>query len=91
MMMIHTPATLRSNRRRLDRRLQGAEQVLNALQAGDALHFQYTRSGPCWTLTNGRPVSDKIARLVIASSSVVGVGDALFRGTASQTWRWWRT
>jgi hypothetical protein len=35
---------------------------------------------------------DSIAKLVTASSSVVGVGDALFSGVASQqTYRWWKT
>jgi hypothetical protein len=34
-------------------------------------------------------VPDSIAKLVTASASVVGVGDALFDGPA-QTFRWWR-
>jgi hypothetical protein len=41
-------------------------------------------------LSNGREVSDSIAKLVVASSSVVGVGDALFDGCPAQTFRWWR-
>jgi hypothetical protein len=54
------------------------------------LHLQHTPQGPQWTLTTGRQVSDVIAKLVTASASVVGVGDALFDGCPAQTFRWWR-
>ena len=79
-MNIPTPDSLRATRRPLARRvgrLEKAELVLAEMRAGAALHLQHTRQGPCWTLSNGRPVPDSIAELVIASSSVTSVGDAL--------------
>jgi hypothetical protein len=91
-MTIHTPATLRATQRRLANRvgrLEKAAGVLSAMRAGAALHLQHTKHGPCWALSNGRQISDDIAKLVIASSSVIGVGDALFDGAPSQTFRWW--
>jgi hypothetical protein len=92
-MTIHTSTSLRTAHRRLARRvgrLEKAELVLAEMQRGSALHLSFSRSGPQWALSNGRPVSDEVAKLVTASASVVGVGDALFDGIASQTWRWWR-
>ena len=92
-MTIPTPASVRATRRRLARRvgrLEKAKLVLNEMRAGAALHMQHTKQGPVWTLSNGRPVPDSIAKLVVTSASVVGVGDSLFEDVASQTWRWWR-
>jgi hypothetical protein len=91
--MIHTPDRLRAARRRLTKRvglIEKAKAVLAEMQAGAALHLQYTKQGPCWALSTGRQVSDDVARLVTASASVVGVGDALFDGCPAQTFRWWR-
>jgi hypothetical protein len=84
--MIPTPHTLRAARRRLAKRvgrIEQAEAVMAEMQRGSALHRSFTRSGPQWWLSNGREVSDSIATLVVASSSVVGDG-ALFAGVASQ-------
>jgi hypothetical protein len=91
--MIPTVHTLRSARRRLAKRvgrIEQADAVLAEMQAGASFHLQFTRSGPLWVLSSGRQVPDVIARLVIASASVVGVGDALFDGCPAQTFRWWR-
>jgi hypothetical protein len=91
--MIPTVSTLRAAGRRLTKRvgrIEQAEAVLNEMRAGAALHLQHTKHGPCWALSNGRQVSDDVAKLVTASSSVVGVGDELFEGVTSQTFRWWR-
>ena len=88
-MIIHTVAGLRNKRRRVERQLESAGLVLTALRRGAALHFQYAKTGPQWTLSSGHRVDDDVARMVVASSSVVGVGDALFDGAASQTFRWW--
>jgi hypothetical protein len=89
-----TVSTLRAARRRLARRVERIEQaeaVLGEMRAGAALHRQHTRNGAYWWLSSGREISDSIAKLVTASSSVVGVGDALFDGVASQqTYRWWK-
>jgi hypothetical protein len=86
--MIPTVSSLYRNRRRADRKLAAAALVLDAMRGGAALHLEYTPP-PRWTLSNGHEVPDEIARLVVASASVVGVGDALFAGVASQTFRWW--
>jgi hypothetical protein len=91
-MTIHTPDSLHTTHRRLARRvgrLERAELVLAKMRAGAALHLQHTKQGPCWTLSNGTPVPDSIAKLVTGSSSVTGVGDALFRDCLAQTFRWW--
>jgi hypothetical protein len=93
MTMIPTVPALRATRRRLAKhvgRIEQAECVLNEMRAGAALHLQHTKQGPCWALSNGRPVSDVIARFVVSSASVVGVGDSLFDGCPAQTYRWWR-
>jgi hypothetical protein len=94
-MTIPIPDSLCATRRRLTRRvgrLEKADAVLAEMRAGAALHLSFTRSGPQWVLSNGRQVSDTIAKLVTASASVVGVGDALplfDDSAAAQTWRWW--
>ena len=91
--MIPTVSRLRASHRRLAKhvgRIEKAEAVLAEMRAGAALHLQYTKQGPCWALSTGRQVSDVVARLVTASASVVGVGDALFDGCPAQTFRWWR-
>jgi hypothetical protein len=74
--------------RRLDRRLTGINQAAAVMRGGAALHLSYRRSGPQWMLSNGEPVSDAVARSLIANPNVVGIGDALFAGELSQTWRW---
>jgi hypothetical protein len=88
-MRIHTPTSLRTSRHRVERRMEKAQVVLKTMQAGAALQLQYTKHGPCWVLSNGLRVKDDVAKLIVTSASVVGVGDALFDGTASQTYRWW--
>ena len=87
--MIHTAFTLRTRTRRVDRKLAHASAVLNHMRAGDALHLQHTPRGPEWRLSSGREVTDRVARLVIGSSSIVGVDTALFEGLPAQTFRWW--
>jgi hypothetical protein len=89
-MTIHTVSSLRAKRHRFETRLEKAEIVLAAMRHGCSLHLEYRKQGPRWALSNGREVPDNVAKLVIASSSVVGVGDALFEGAPSQTFRWWR-
>ena len=92
-MTIHTATSLRATRRRLAKRvgrLEKADAVLAEMRDGAALHLQHTKYGPSWALSNGHQVSDDVAKLVITSASVTGVGDALFRDCPGQTWRWWR-
>jgi hypothetical protein len=88
---VHTITSLRKNRRRVVSRLEKADHVLREMAAGNSLYLMHTRDGPVWRLGNGKHVSNSDAGLVVASGSVVGVGDCLFRDAAlSQTWRWWR-
>jgi hypothetical protein len=86
--MIHTPASLRVKTRRLDRRLSGINHAAAVMRSGAALHLTYRSGGPQWTLSNGEAVSNVVARALIADPNIVGVGDALFAGELSQTWRW---
>jgi hypothetical protein len=69
--------------------MERAEQTLKAMQRGAALRLQFTPTRPRWSLSNGSRVKGEVANLVIASSSAVGIGDALFEDAPSQTWRWW--
>lgn len=91
-MNIHTAVTLRASRRCVDTRLRSAERVLAEMQHfGQALTLTHTGAGPIWALSpSGRTVPKDIARVVCGSASVVPVGDCLFDGVASQTWRYWR-
>jgi hypothetical protein len=88
-MTIHTTVSLQTKRHRLEAHLEAAQHVLTAMRRGAALHLRFTQRGPQWQLSSGRRVSDEVAKMVTASASVVGVGDALFEGAPSQTWRWW--
>jgi hypothetical protein len=87
--VIPTVATLRTRNRRIDRKLATAQLVLAEMRNGAALHLTHARGGPIWALSTGKQITDHVARLVIASSNVVGVGDALFAGCRAQTYRWW--
>jgi hypothetical protein len=86
-MTISTPKNLQAKNRRLDRRLAEINDAAAAMRAGAALHLTY-RPRPRWTLSTGTEVTDAAARVIIATPHVVGVGDALFDGVPSQTYRW---
>jgi len=85
-MTIHTPASLQAKNRRLDRRLAEINDAAAAMRVGAALHLTY-RPRPRWTLSTGTEVADAVARVIIATPNVVGVGGALFGGALSQTYR----
>jgi hypothetical protein len=57
------------------------------MRAGAALHLTYGSQTP-WTLSNGMAVTNAVARVLVASPNVVGVGDTLFGEGPSQTFRW---
>jgi hypothetical protein len=59
------------------------------MEAGLVLHLSFLPSGQRWMLSSGERVASDVAELVVASSSVIANGDALFDGQL-QTWRWWR-
>jgi hypothetical protein len=90
-MAVHTVDSLRKSRRGIISRLEKADRVLREMRAGNSLYLMRTAGGPIWRLSNGKYVSNTVAELVVASASVVGAGDCLFRDKAlSQTFRWWR-
>jgi hypothetical protein len=52
------------------------------------LHFD-RRWGPSWVLSPGNwPVSEEVARALIAERDVVACGDGLFADGPSQTYRY---
>jgi hypothetical protein len=57
------------------------------MRTGAVLHTREV--GPAWALPNGRQVTDDIAKLVVASASVVGSA-MLFGECQAQTFRWWQ-
>jgi hypothetical protein len=72
----------------LDRRHLSAKAVKIAMRRGGALHLHFGRTGPVWMLSDGRRVSDEAAKFVLASVNVVSVGEAVFCGATSQTFRY---
>jgi hypothetical protein len=86
---VHTVRELQRRHRRLDRRVNSANFVINCMRHGATLHLTLTRTGPVWTLSDGRgrKIPDEVARLVIADHRVVGVGDCLLKNLSSQTYR----
>jgi hypothetical protein len=58
------------------------------MQRGASLHMSFGRDGRSWMLSDGDCISDAVALLVLAHPSVVGVGDSLFAGSSSQTFRY---
>ena len=64
--------------------LERADAVLAEMRTGATLHLQHTERGLCWVLTNGRKVSDHVARLVVASASVVAVGTTVIPSPPAQ-------
>jgi hypothetical protein len=86
-MTIHSPASLRAKNRRLDRRLAEINDAAAALRAGAALHLTYQPAAQ-WLLSTGVAVTDTVACMIIANPNVIAVGDALFDGVPSQTYRW---
>jgi hypothetical protein len=83
----HTAAELARKARRLDWRNIGAERVLDALRRGATLQLSYAPRRH-WSLGSGAFVTDEVARTVIGSPNVAAVGDTLFAGELSQTWRY---
>jgi hypothetical protein len=87
---IHTVNERRAAARHLDRRNAKVERVLVEMAHGAALHLHFDRKrGPLWTLSeDGVLIDAEIAALVIAHPDVAPVGDSLFAGAPSQTYRY---
>jgi hypothetical protein len=76
------------HRRRPPRKRHSEDYVVRRLHGGEALRLTYTRTGPEWSLwPSGEWVAREAAELVIARPDVAGVGDSLFAGVRSQTFR----
>ena len=85
---VPTPSALHNHSRRLDRLNDGVAAVLLAMRDGATLHLEFYETGPKWRMSNGRYVTDAVARIVITNERVAGVGDTLFADGTSQTWRY---
>lgn len=86
-MTIHTVSSLQRSSRRLDRRRASVEGALAAMRHGATLHLQFGPTKAWWVLSCGWALSPDIAEILIARPEVQAVGDTLFPGTRSQTWR----
>jgi hypothetical protein len=87
---VQTAAQLQRKRHRLDQRALSVEAVVSRMYEGACLHLHYDRRrGPVWRLSvSGAEVPDATARLVIQHPDIVAVGDSLFAGCLSQTYRY---
>jgi hypothetical protein len=89
-MMNYSPAFIRNQNRRLVRRVATVNAVIAAMRRrGLSVHRHHQRNGVVeWTLSDGTPLKDVIARAVIANPSVIGVDDGLPLIGLPQTYRW---
>ena len=67
--------TMRERQLRLNRKVS---DVLAAMGGGQKLHLEFRQKGPRWSLSDGRAVDDRVARLVIINSGIIAEHDALF-------------
>ena len=86
-MPIPTVASIRRLRRRIDRRRRSAALIIARMREGEALHCSLENDGPAWWLSDGARVPDEVAELVVANVNISSVGDALFKNTTAQTYR----
>jgi hypothetical protein len=77
---VHTPHELAHKARRLDRHSLSVERVVRELQ----LSFSPRQH---WRLSTGEFISREVAVIVVNLPDIVGVGDTLFAGELSQTFR----
>jgi hypothetical protein len=84
---IHTAPALAHKARRLDRRNHSVEGVLAAMRQGASLHLSFSPR-PHWRLSTGTWLTDEMARTLINLPNATAVGDALFAGELSQTFRY---
>jgi hypothetical protein len=99
--MIPTPASLAKAARRLDRRAQikrkreeRAKRVLERLKAGALLRRHHQRGRIVWCLvwkSGSEFVTHEAVTDALTSGQIVGVGDTLFEGAPSQTYRYAET
>ena len=87
---VHTVQSLARANRRLERQQRRATAVIGTMRRhGASLHLEYQNGGGArWRLSTGSPVASDVAALVTADPRVSGVGDTLFAGMNSQTFRY---
>jgi hypothetical protein len=85
---VQTAAQLQRQHRLFDCRRRGAAAVLTKMQRGQSLYLSFERGMRRWLLSDGTPVTDEVAKIIVSDHRVIGIGDSLFRNMASQTWRW---
>jgi hypothetical protein len=61
--------------------------AIGDMARGASLHAENVRGVRTWWLSNGRKIPGRIAEQVIQHKDVIDVGDALFGGITSQTYR----
>ena len=81
---IPTPDLLQKQARKLNELNRGEIAVLRKMHEGQTLH----RGRGSWRMSDGCAVADRVAQRVIADHRVVGVGDTLFEGGPSETYRY---
>jgi hypothetical protein len=82
-----TPNALRRSSRRVDRLNRSVAIVMDAMRNGCTLHAEFCQAGLRWRMSNGRFVSDEVAKIIIIDKRIVGVGDTLLPSVPSQTFR----
>lgn len=88
-MMIPTAKKLDTQGRRLNRLNGRTFRILEVMRCrGVLLHFDQSGRPPRWWLSNGQQVDEQTAAVLITRHEVVSVGDALFAGAPSQTYRY---
>jgi hypothetical protein len=87
--MIPTVQKLDVQARKLDRINSRTVRILEVMRRrGVTLHFDQSGRPPRWWLSNGQQVDERTAAVLITRHEVVSVGDALFAGAPSQTYRY---
>jgi hypothetical protein len=83
---VHTPHELAHKARRLDRHSLSVERVVRELRNGATLQLSFSPRQH-WRLSTGEFISREVAVIVVNLPDIVGVGDTLFAGELSQTFR----
>jgi hypothetical protein len=87
--MIPTVKKLDVQARKLDRINSRVLRVLELMRTrGVTLHFDQSGRPARWWLSTGAEVGERTAAVLIARREIVSVGDALFAGAPSQTYRY---
>ena len=85
---IYTAGELRRLGRRLNRRIGNVDAALQAMRRGEFLCLQYSAGHPCWSLSNGHPVTVEVANILINDASISPADGALFpECVPAQTWK----